>query len=89
MDLLIELTEIRLSQQEDKLQELRHEIQRTMGQINECLDQLDNLDENAKVPTIFVHRATYFIFLPSVSNNSVYFVLDPLIEIDDCHDSSD
>ncbi|KAG0357209.1 hypothetical protein BG005_003831 [Podila minutissima] len=48
VDLLIELTEIRLSQQEDKLQELRHEIQRAMSQINECLDKLDNLDENAK-----------------------------------------
>ncbi|KAG0040375.1 hypothetical protein BGZ82_003381, partial [Podila clonocystis] len=48
VDLLIELTEIRLSRQEDKLQELRHEIQRAMSHMNECLDKLDNLDENAK-----------------------------------------
>ncbi|KAG0325797.1 hypothetical protein BG000_001681 [Podila horticola] len=48
VDLLIELTEIRLSQQEDKLQELRQQIQRAMSQIIECLDKLDNLDESAK-----------------------------------------
>lgn len=88
MDLLIELTEIRLSQQEDKLQELRHEIQRAMSQINECLDQLDSLDENAKVPS-FTEQHILFILSSVSNNNSVHFVLDPLIEIDDCHDSSD
>lgn len=38
--------------------------------------------------SLFTEQHILF-FLPSVSNNSVYFVLDPLKEIDDRHDSSD
>ncbi|KAF9959004.1 hypothetical protein BGZ72_010444 [Mortierella alpina] len=47
-DLLFEFIDIRLLQQEERLQELRKSIQGIMGQIQDCLDGLDNLDENAK-----------------------------------------
>ncbi|KAG0262782.1 hypothetical protein BG011_009703 [Mortierella polycephala] len=47
-DVLFELIDIRLAQQEEKLQMLREEIQGTMGQIDDCLTNLEHLDENAK-----------------------------------------
>ncbi|KAF9272344.1 hypothetical protein BGZ68_002499, partial [Mortierella alpina] len=47
-DLLFEFIDIRLLQQEERLQALRKSIQGIMSQIQDCLDGLDNLDENAK-----------------------------------------
>ncbi|KAF9190924.1 hypothetical protein BGZ51_008073 [Haplosporangium sp. Z 767] len=47
-DVLFELVDIRLAQQEEKLQELRENIQSTMREIDDCLRGLDHLDENAK-----------------------------------------
>ncbi len=48
-DLLFEFIDIRMLQQEERLQELRKSIQGIMSQIQDCLDGLDNMDENAKV----------------------------------------
>ncbi|KAF9941438.1 hypothetical protein BGZ67_005020 [Mortierella alpina] len=48
-DLLFEFMDVRLLQQEERLQELRKSIQGIMSQIQDCLDGLDNTDENAKV----------------------------------------
>lgn len=48
-DLLFEFIDIRLLQQEERLQALRKSIQGIMSQIQDCLDGLDNLDEMAKV----------------------------------------
>ncbi|KAF9572027.1 hypothetical protein EC968_010432 [Mortierella alpina] len=47
-DLLFEFIDIRLLQQEERLQELRKSIQGIMSQLQDCLDGLDNVDENAK-----------------------------------------
>ncbi|KAI8595326.1 hypothetical protein EDD21DRAFT_391511 [Dissophora ornata] len=47
-DLLIELIEVRLSHQLEKLQLMRESIQSTVQQIEGCLSQLDHIDDGAK-----------------------------------------
>ncbi|KAG0202456.1 hypothetical protein BGX28_005032 [Mortierella sp. GBA30] len=47
-DMFFDFIDIRISQQEERLRDMRESIQGTMRQIQNCVDGLDNLDENAK-----------------------------------------
>ncbi|KAG0223028.1 hypothetical protein BGX31_008749 [Mortierella sp. GBA43] len=47
-ELLLEMTELRQALQEEKMQQMRKRIQSSMREIESCLSQLDDLDDNAK-----------------------------------------